>query len=196
MKRNNVVLASFFCLALVVSEVTAQERITLEGYEVIVSSRPHYITLASGWQGAGRDLLVEVYEGKRRVAAITDNFLNGYAVLKDYGPQPGFDTPGELQSYWEEKDSIETYWEPIDGLILVNNIPDAEVRQSLTAKWASLYRRIFAAVSRRMVLTELTVNEDGRIAIVEEVPPRVGTTSVTPQRKRTSGFKSRAQRNE
>ncbi|MBI4490496.1 MAG: hypothetical protein HY694_15540 [Deltaproteobacteria bacterium] len=170
MKWSYAGLISLLCLMLAPSEATAQERIPLEGYEVTVTSRPHYITLPSGRHGVRRDLVVDIYQRGRRVAAITDNFLNGYGVLKDYGPQPGFDTPGELQSYWEEKDSIETYWEPMDGLILVNNIPDAALRQSLTTKWAALYQRIFADVSHRIGLTELTANGDERIAITEEAP--------------------------
>lgn len=165
----------------------AQERIAVEGYEVVVTLRPHYLTLPSGRRGAGQDLVVEISQSGKRVAVITDNFLNGYGILHDYGPQPDFDTPGEVQTYWEEKDSIETYWKPIDGLILINNIPDNKLRQSLAAKWASLYQRIFSAVAPYMVLTQLTIDKEGKIAIKETHPKSngSGTQALLPQRKQT-----------
>lgn len=167
-----VVLVSALCLPLTPLEATAQERFAVEGYEVTVTTRPHQFILPSGSRGVGWDLVVDVHRAGKRVAAITDNFLNGYGVLEDYGPQPGFNTPAEVQAYWEEKDSIETHWEPIGGLTLINNIPDASLRRSLTAKWAVLYRRIFAAVSRRMVLTRFILDGQGMRAIVEEAPPK------------------------
>lgn len=137
-----LIILSLF-LTLVASTALAQGRMAFEGYEVAVHTPPHYIALFSGLRGVRQDLVVKIYQGGRLVAAITDNFLNGYGSLNDYGPQPGFDTPGDVQAYWEVKDSLEIYWKPIDGLILVDNIPDATARQRLTAQWASLYHRLF-----------------------------------------------------
>ncbi|MFQ5840213.1 MAG: hypothetical protein ACE5HK_05785 [Candidatus Methylomirabilales bacterium] len=138
-------------LILIASMALAQERIAFEGYEVVVQTRPHYVALSSGLRSVGQDLVVKLYLGERLVVAITDNFLNSYGTLEDYGPQPGFDTPGDVQAYWEAKDTIEVYWQAIDGLILVDNIPDAMLRRTLTAKWASLYQRIFPVISGRLL---------------------------------------------
>lgn len=137
-------------LTLIAATALAQERIAFEGYEVAVHTRPHYVTLPSGVWGVGQDLVVEISLGERRVAVITDNFLNGYGTFQDYGPQPVFATPGDVQTYWEAKDTLEVYWEAINGLVLVNNISDATLRRSLTAQWASLYQRIFGAVSSQL----------------------------------------------
>lgn len=170
-----IMLAGTLGLTPTSSGAAAQERIALEGYEVTVTSRPYQVRLSSGSRVVGWDLVVDIYEGGKRVAAITDNFQNGYGVLQDYGPQPGFDTPADVQAYWEKKDSLEVYWAPIDGLILVNNIPDAGLRRSLTAKWASLYRRIFAAASRRMMLTRFTVDGYGLRPLTQEAPNQEAT---------------------
>ncbi|MFQ5883346.1 MAG: hypothetical protein ACE5I9_12915 [Candidatus Methylomirabilales bacterium] len=138
-------------LTVIASTALAQERIVFEGYKVAVHTRPHYVALPSGLRGVGQDLVVEIYLGERQVAAITDNFANGYGVLDDYGQQRGFATPGDVQAFWEAKDTLEVYWQAIDGLILVNNIPDAMLRRRLTAKWASLYQQIFPVVSRHLL---------------------------------------------
>ncbi|MFQ5853406.1 MAG: hypothetical protein ACE5JU_22840 [Candidatus Binatia bacterium] len=144
------VLLTLF-LSLIASTALAQERMAFEGYEVSAYTRPRYITLSTGLRGVRRDLVVKIYLGDRLVAAITDDFLNGYGALYDYGLQRGFDTPGDVQAYWEAKDSLEIYWEPIDGLILVNNIPDATARQRLTAQWAAFYHRLFRLLARRFL---------------------------------------------
>ncbi len=141
---------------LITSIALAQERIALEGYEVAVSTRPHYVALPSGVRLAGQDIVVQISIDGSRIATVTDNFLNGYGVLQDYGLQPRFNTPGDVQAYWEAKDTLEVYWEPIDGLILVNNIPDANLRRILTAKWASLYQRIFPVVSSSLLPQDLS----------------------------------------
>ncbi|MFQ5881964.1 MAG: hypothetical protein ACE5I9_05770 [Candidatus Methylomirabilales bacterium] len=133
-------------VTLIASTALAEERIAFERYEVVVDTRPHYFTLPSGVYLAGHDIVVHISIGGMLVAAIADNFMNGYGALQDYGPQPGFDTPGEVQAYWEAKDTLEVYWEAIDGLILVNNIPNATLQRTLTAKWTSLYQRIFPVV--------------------------------------------------
>lgn len=96
------------------------------------------------------DMQVTIYKNKEKVATLNDNALNGFGRLVDYGRQPGFDTIGDVDAWWHDKDSLEVRYK---GLMrLVTNVHEAGAsdldRIAMIETYDAVYQRFLDSLPK------------------------------------------------